>query len=321
LAERTGAFALCPKKYPGRVPATVTLTVRRTAGSEHDCHTEDTRNDEAGPEKFPLLGLRRQVRRQRGSPQHKAGHPKGPTRLSVIIPGRGPATVTKRALKVAAATMRANGGPMRGAPPEPFAYWCLSAGPCWRRIAAVGLPGMTAFRGVVACFKVRSPLSQGVAEWAIAHGFGLWDWSVLPIVADACPGCPRRTGPTSKALLNAPDQLLVLVQVQALCRPLWTYAGWRAGLKRLRRSAGRPVPQPETVGDGPLGHALAQGGAHLEHATTPRKAVIPGSPTAAISTPAGARTQAPVGNGSGGAPRIGPPLALMVAAPTFRARL
>jgi hypothetical protein len=83
-------------------------------------------------------------------------------------------------------------------------------------------------------FKVHSPLSREIIEWALGRGFGLWDWSVLPIAADALQDA---LGDEAREELLAYGRWLVLVQLQALCRPLWTYpggawdfkVGWTAG--------------------------------------------------------------------------------------------
>lgn len=71
-------------------------------------------------------------------------------------------------------------------------------------------------------FKVRSPLSRNVAEWSAARGFGLWDWSILPIAADAVQDA---LGDEAREELLGHGRWLVLAQMQALCRPLWTYPG------------------------------------------------------------------------------------------------
>src|SRR6266511_1285401 len=66
-------------------------------------------------------------------------------------------------------------------------------------------------------FKVRSPLSRDVAAWAVARGFGLWDWSVLPIVADAVQDA---LGDEAREQLLEHGRWLVLAQMQAPRRPL-----------------------------------------------------------------------------------------------------
>ena len=71
-------------------------------------------------------------------------------------------------------------------------------------------------------FKVRTPLSREVAEWALARGFGLWDWASMPVVADAAR---EELGDEAGAQLLDHGRWLVQAQVQALCRPLWTYPG------------------------------------------------------------------------------------------------
>lgn len=71
-------------------------------------------------------------------------------------------------------------------------------------------------------FKVRSPLSREVAAWAVARGFGLWDWFILPVVADAVQ---EALGDEAREEVLNHGRWLVLAQTQALCRPLWTYPG------------------------------------------------------------------------------------------------
>jgi hypothetical protein len=68
-------------------------------------------------------------------------------------------------------------------------------------------------------FKVRSPLSRELAAWAADRGFGLWDWSSLPVVADAGQ---ETFGEEAREQLLDHGRWLVLTHVQALCRPLWT---------------------------------------------------------------------------------------------------
>jgi hypothetical protein len=71
-------------------------------------------------------------------------------------------------------------------------------------------------------FKVHSPLSRQLVEWALGRGFRLWDWSELPIVADAVQDA---LGDEAREQLLDHGRWLVLVQMQGLCRPLWTYPG------------------------------------------------------------------------------------------------
>ncbi len=71
-------------------------------------------------------------------------------------------------------------------------------------------------------FKVRSPLSPEVAVWAVGRGFGLWDWAIMPVIADAAE---EDLGTEARAQLLDHGRWLVLAQIQALCRPLWTYPG------------------------------------------------------------------------------------------------
>jgi hypothetical protein len=68
-------------------------------------------------------------------------------------------------------------------------------------------------------FNVRTPLRGDLAEWALARGFPLWDWSALPIAADAVL---EALGEEARDQLLEHGRWLLLTQLQALCRPLWT---------------------------------------------------------------------------------------------------
>jgi hypothetical protein len=68
-------------------------------------------------------------------------------------------------------------------------------------------------------FNVRTPLSRELATWVVARGFPLWDWSALPVVADAEQ---EALGDEYRSEVLDHGRWLVLTQTAALCRPLWT---------------------------------------------------------------------------------------------------
>ncbi len=68
-------------------------------------------------------------------------------------------------------------------------------------------------------FNVRTPLPGNLAGWLLERGFPLWDWSALPIAADAVL---EEFGEAARDQLLDHGRWLLLTQLQALCRPLWT---------------------------------------------------------------------------------------------------
>jgi hypothetical protein len=68
-------------------------------------------------------------------------------------------------------------------------------------------------------FNVRTPLSRELATWVVARGLPLWDWSALPVVADAVQ---EALGDEYRDEVLGHGRWLVLTQTAALCRPLWT---------------------------------------------------------------------------------------------------